>query len=76
METKTSLNNKNPPSFLGAVRRSFPFKYDWTERQFFICACFVDDLQKFYTDWVEQGRKAGRIQYFDIGSDGKLTHKY
>ena len=61
---------------IGAVRRSFPFKYDWSEKQFFIYACFVDDLQQFYQDWIEQGKKAGRIQFFDKGIDGKLTHKY
>ena len=76
LTTNASNEARNPAFLVGAVRRSFPFKYDWSEKQFFIYACFVDDLQQFYNDWVEQGRKAGRIQFFDIDSDGKLTHKY
>jgi hypothetical protein len=76
MKNETSINHENANSDLGAVRRSFPFRYDWSEKQFFIYACFVDDLQQFYNDWVEQGRKAGRIQFFNTESDGKLTHKY
>lgn len=58
------------------VKKTYPFKYDWSEKQFFIYACFVDDLQAFYRDWVDQGRKAGRIQFFNIEMDGSLTHKY
>ena len=65
-----------PPLQQYNVRRSFPFKYDWSEKQFFIYACFVDDLQQFYQDWVEQGKKAGRIQYFRQDADGNLTHLY
>jgi hypothetical protein len=55
---------------------SFPFKYNWSEREFFIYSCFVDDLQQFYKDWIEQGKKIGRIQFFDINKNDILTHKY
>ena len=50
-----NLNEAESPQLnIGAVRRSFPFKYDWSEKQFFIYACFVDDLQQFYndSDWL------------------------
>jgi len=73
---KTSDEIQKTLLWVGNVRHNFPFKYDWSEKQFFIYACFVDDLQQFYQDWVEQGRKAGRIQFFNKIEDGKLTHKY
>jgi hypothetical protein len=66
--------NTEPAFSKGGVKRIFPFKYDWSERQFFVYACFVPDLQQFYNDWIEQAK--GRAQFFDVGSDGKLTHKY
>ncbi len=54
----------------------YPFNYEWSEKQFFIYACFVKDLQQFYKDWIEQGRKAGRKQFFKQNSKGVLEHKY
>lgn len=76
LTNESSKDATNPALNKAFITRSFPFKYDWSEKQFFIYACFIDDLQTFYQDWVEQGRKAGRIQFFYIGSDGELTHKY
>lgn len=70
------MNEQKHSNTLNLVSRSFPFKYDWSEKQFFIYACFVDDLQQFYRDWVEQGKRAGRIQFFEVGNDGNLNHKY
>jgi hypothetical protein len=64
------------PKTVDDARSSFPFKYDWSEKQFFIYACFVDNLQQFYKDWIEQGRKAGRIQFFDVLGNGMFFHKY
>lgn len=58
------------------TKPEYPFQYNWSERQFFLYACFVDDLQKFYRDWIEQGKKSGRIQFFDVAPNGTLTHKY
>lgn len=57
-------------------KRRYDFDFNWSERQFFIYACFVDDLQMFYRDWIEQGRKSGRMQFFNIDEEGILTHKY
>ena len=76
LNTNASNEAERHAFLANGIRRSFPFRYDWSEKQFFIYACFVEDLQQFYKDWVEQGRKVGRIQFFDIGSDGKLTHKH
>ena len=76
LKTNVPDEAESPAFLVGSVRRSFPFKYDWSEKQFFIYACFVDDLQQFYQDWVEQARRGVRIQFFDIGVDGKLIHKY
>mgnify|MGYP001578250881 CR=1 FL=1 len=56
--------------------KKFPFPHNWSEKQYFIYACFVDNLQNFYKEWAEQGRKSGRIQFFDTKGDGALEHKY
>lgn len=56
------------------ILNSLPFKHNWSEKQFFIHACFADDLQQFYVDWIKQS--SGRAQFFDTGINGKLTHKY
>ena len=42
------------------------------ERDYFLQACFTDDLQQFYKDWINE--KADRIQYF-IESNGLLEHR-
>ncbi|HMT02298.1 MAG TPA: hypothetical protein PKD00_03160 [Burkholderiales bacterium] len=54
------------------IKRDFPFKIDWTDKQFFIYACFVDDLQSFYKDWIEQ--KRSRKQFFYEWEEGELEH--
>lgn len=53
--------------------REFSFKHDLSEKDYFIHACFVNDLQVFYKDWIEQ--KTGRIQFFD-SMNNILIHKY
>ncbi len=58
------------------VKKTFSFPNNWSEKQYFIHACFVDDLQVFFSEWVEQGRKSGRIQFFDTKDDGTFEHKY
>ncbi len=49
------------------------FDYKWTEQQFFKYACFVDDLQLFYRQWIDQ--KRDRMQFF-TERNGKLEHNY
>lgn len=44
-----------------------------SERDFFIEACFSDDLQVFYKSWIAQ--KPDRIQFF-TKLEGVLSHKY
>jgi hypothetical protein len=51
-----------------------PFLSNLSEKQYFIHACFVHDLQQFYKQWIEQ--KKGRIQYFTTTPNGLLQHKY
>ena len=43
------------------------------EREYFFDACFSEDLQQFYKDYVSE--KKDRIQLFDEYA-GKLEHKY
>ncbi len=57
-------------------RKQYPFGNNWNERQYFIYACFAPDLQEFYRQWVEQGWKQGRIQFFTEYIPGTLVHKY
>ena len=57
-------------------RKEYHFQHNWTERQYFIYACFVDDLQQFYNDWIEQGRNKGRPQFFETNAQRFLEHKY
>lgn len=45
-----------------------------TEREYFIEACFCDDLQLFYSEYVKQ--KKDRIQVFSELSNGVLGHLY
>lgn len=47
-----------------------------SEKQYFIHACFVDDLQSFYKNWIDQGSKKGRAQFFYTLPNGKLIHRY
>lgn len=47
-----------------------------TEKQLFIHACFADNLQDFYKEYIKQGGKKGRAQLFDTDGNGKLIHKY
>ncbi len=54
--------------------KKYPFGNNWTEQQYFKYACFCDDLQLFYRQWIEQ--KQDRIQFFDISLDGKYKHRY
>ena len=56
------------------VKSGVAFGHDWSERQYFIHACFEEDLQKFYSEWV--GQRSGRMQLFDVSSEGMLVHKY
>ncbi len=59
------------------IKKDYPFPNNWSDREYFLYACFVPDLQVFYNEWIEQGgKKKGRIQYFDILPDGRLEHKY
>lgn len=58
------------------VKKKYNFDYNWTDKQFFIYACFVDDIQQFYMDWIEQGAKTGRCQFFITNSKGELEHLY
>ena len=50
--------------------------HNLSEKEFFISACFADDLQLFYKQWIEKGKKNGRIQFFEARDDGLLIHKY
>lgn len=47
---------------------------DLSEKQLFLHACFVDDLQEFYNNWIKQFKS--KVQLFDIEKDNKITHKY
>lgn len=42
------------------------------ERDYFLQACFADDLQQFYKNWITE--KPDRIQYF-VDSNGLLQHR-
>lgn len=44
-----------------------------TEQEYFIEACFSDDLQEFYKNWIEE--KSDRSQFF-YELVGNLVHKY
>ena len=44
-----------------------------SEKQYFIEACFSDNLQSFYKQYVDE--KPDRIQYFNVIGE-ELTHKY
>jgi hypothetical protein len=58
------------------IKKTYSFPNNWTEKQYFIHACFVSDLQLFYKEWVEQGKKSGRAQFFNTDAAGRLVHKY
>jgi len=56
-----------------AVDSSVLVGSNWSSKKIFIHACFVDDLQSFYKQWIEQSK--GRMQFFDIGYNGELEHQ-
>jgi hypothetical protein len=45
-----------------------------SEKQYFIQACFSNNLQDFYTNYINE--KKGRSQLFDTSNSGELIHKY
>lgn len=56
--------------------KKYPFAHNLSEKEYFILACFSLDIQHFYREWIEQGRKQGRFQFFDTDNKGLLVHKY
>jgi hypothetical protein len=54
----------------------YNFPNNWTDKQYFIYACFIDDLQLFYKQYIEQGKRQGRIQKFNLDVNGNYVHKY
>jgi len=61
---------------MNPIKKKYEFNYQWSDKQFFIYACLTWDLQKFYRDWIEQGGKTGREQFFITNSLGELEHLY
>lgn len=47
------------------------FAKNLSEKEYFILACFAEDLQEFYKEWIQQS--PGRKQYFYMEV---LKHKY
>jgi hypothetical protein len=48
--------------------------FNLSEQKYFILACFADDLQEFYREWVNQ--KKDRIQFFEEFRLPVYEHKY
>jgi len=54
------------------MNNKYDFPNNWNERQYFLHACFVDNLKLFYKQWIEHS--PNRAQYFL--SVPLLIHKY